>query len=98
MNTTKNSARKLNNTLTKRVIDLHHQGYTYDFMPMQDQGFLCLQDSEHFALNDLSIELIDEGFDQLTKTHKYIHIIETSNGSKGLLVSDVNCCGEILAN
>ena len=95
---TRNNARKLNNALTKRVINWHDKGYTDDFLAMQDQRFFCLQNSQHFHLADLSIELVDEGFDQLTKTRKYIHIVETSNGSKGLLLSDVNCCGEMLVN
>ncbi|TFF33754.1 hypothetical protein [Mucilaginibacter psychrotolerans] len=95
----KNSARKLNNAITNRVIALHDQGYTHDFLPMQNQHFLCLQDSVDFDIADLNIKLIGEGFDHLTKTNKYIHTIETINGSKGLLVSDVNCCGDaILAN
>lgn len=44
MNSIKNTARKLNNALTMRVIDLHDKGYTNDFLPMKDQHFLCLQD------------------------------------------------------
>jgi hypothetical protein len=99
MNTLKNNARKLNNALTMRVIDLHDQGYTQDFMPMQNQHFLCLQDDVDFSAEDLNIKVVDHAFDQLTKTYKFIHIIETINGSKGLLVSDMNCCGDaILAN
>ncbi|MBD1362500.1 hypothetical protein IDJ77_01640 [Mucilaginibacter sp. ZT4R22] len=95
----KNSARKLNNALTMSVINLHDQGYIHDFLPMQNQHFLCLQDSVDFDISDLNIKVMAQGFDQLTKTHKYIHTIETINGSKGLLVSDVNCCGDaILAN
>ncbi|RWY46042.1 hypothetical protein [Mucilaginibacter gilvus] len=99
MNSLKNNARKLNNALTRRVIDLHDKGYTHDFLPMDGQHFLCLQDSVDFSVEDLNIQVIDHGFDQLSKTYKYIHTIETINGSKGLLVSDVNCCGDvILAN
>ena len=98
MNTLKNNARKLNNALTMSVIDLHDQGYTHDFLPMQNHHFLCLQDSVDFDIADLNIKVMAQGFDQLTKTYKYIHAIETINGSKGLLVSDVNCCDGILAN
>jgi len=98
MNTFKNTARKLSNTLTKRVIDLHDKGYTHDFLPAPDQHFLCLQDSQNFAMADLHIKVIADGFDQLTKTHKYIHTIETINGSKGLLVVDFICGSEMLAN
>ncbi|AMR32412.1 hypothetical protein A0256_13750 [Mucilaginibacter sp. PAMC 26640] len=99
MNTLKKNARKFNSALTMRVIDLHDQGYTDDFMPMKNRHFLCLQDSVDFAVEDLNIRVIAEAFDQQTKTTKYIHTIETINGSKGLLVSDVDCCGDaFLAN
>lgn len=99
MNTLKNNGRKLNKALTMRVIDLHDQGYTHDFLPMQNQHFLCLQDDVDFSAEDLNIKVVDQAFDHRTKTYKFIHIIETVNGSKGLLVSDVNCCEDaIFAN
>lgn len=98
MNTLKGT-RKFHNALTMRVIDLHDKGYTNDFLPMEGQHFLCLQDSVDFAVEDLNIQVIDKAFDRHTKTTKYLHTIETINGSKGLLVSDVDCCGEgFLAN
>jgi hypothetical protein len=91
-------SKKLNHALTSRVIDLHNQGYTDDFLPSQDQTFVCLQNSENFTADDLSIKVIDQGFDQLTKTYKYIHTIETSNGSKGLLITDFICTTPFFAN
>jgi len=84
----KNNKKRLSNALTSRVIDLHDKGYTDDFLSIQDERFLCIQNSEDFSLADLNIKVIDEGFDQLSKTYKYIHTIETTNGSKGLLVTD----------
>lgn len=89
----KNNKPKLNSTLTSRVIDLHDQGYTDDFLPVKDECFLCLQNSENFSLTDLNIQLIDEGFDQLSKTYKYIHTIETTNGNKGLLIGELLLTG-----
>lgn len=97
MNALKNT-RKLNNALTMRVIDLHDKGFTNDFLPMKDQHFLCLQDEVDFSADDLNITVVDQAFDQLTKTYKYIHTIETVNGSKGLLVCDMICTGKFLAN
>jgi hypothetical protein len=84
-------SKKLNHTITSRVIDLHGQGYTNDFLPIKDETFVCLQNSENFAIADLYIKVIDQGFDQLTKTYKYIHTIETETGAKGLLVADFIC-------
>jgi hypothetical protein len=80
---------KLNNALTNCVIDLHNQGYTDDFLSIKNERFLCLQNSEDFSLAELNIKVIDQGFDQFSQTYKYIHTIETVNGSKGLLVTDL---------
>jgi hypothetical protein len=91
MNALKNSGRKLNNALTQRVIDLHDKGYTNDFSPTADHKFQCIQDSEDFSVEDLDIKVIDQQFDHLTKTYKYIHTIETVNGGKGLLITDFIC-------
>lgn len=99
MNTaTRNPARKLNSALTQRVIALHDKGYTHDFLPMQNQHFLCLQDSLDFAIEDLNIEVVDQSFDHFTKSYKYIHTIEAANGAKGLLVCDSIYTKGFLAN
>jgi hypothetical protein len=84
----KNNKITLNNALTNRVIDLHDQGYTDDFLAVKDE-FCCLQNNENFSLADLNIHVIDQGFDQFSKTYKYIHTIETTNGNKGLLIADL---------
>ncbi|WP_184544691.1 hypothetical protein [Mucilaginibacter sp. FT3.2] len=85
----KNNKPKLNSALTSRVIDLHDQGYTDDFLSVKDECFLCLQNSENFSLADLNIQVIDQGFDQFSKTYKYIHTVETANGNKGLLIGEL---------
>ncbi|GGH21911.1 hypothetical protein [Mucilaginibacter phyllosphaerae] len=90
--------KKLNHAITARVIALHGQGYTDDFLPAKDQTFMCLQNSENFALPDLQIQMIGQGFDQLTNTYKYIHTIETITGSKGLLISDFICTQPFAVN
>ena len=51
--------RKLNNAITKKVIELQDQGYLYDFMYLGKEKFLCLQDSVCFYAPDVSIKLID---------------------------------------
>ncbi|WP_146203132.1 hypothetical protein [Mucilaginibacter oryzae] len=81
----------MNRTLTKWVIDLHGKGYTDDFLQLNSQRLRCLQNSEDFPITDLDIKVIHQGFDQLTKTYKYIHTIETMDGAKGLLVVEDVC-------
>jgi hypothetical protein len=90
--------KKLNRTITSRVIDLHGKGYTDDFLPAKDQTFLHIQNSENFTMADLNIKVIDQGFDQLTNSYKYIHTIETVNGDKGLLIADFICTVPFFAN
>ncbi|WP_454801735.1 hypothetical protein [Mucilaginibacter phyllosphaerae] len=90
--------KKLNHDITSRVIDLHGQGYTDDFLPTDDRHFLCLQNSENFDIKDININVIDQGFDQLTNSYKYIHTIETAHGSKGLLIIDFICTSPFFIN
>ncbi|WP_162996334.1 hypothetical protein [Mucilaginibacter celer] len=89
--------KKMNRTLTKWVIDLHGKGYTDDFLQVNNQRLRCIQNSEDFPITDLNIKVIDQGFDQLTQTYKYIHTIETMDGGKGLLVVE-DVCPSLLAN
>ena len=80
--------RKLNNAITKRVIALQDQGYLYDFMYMGKESFLCLQDSICFQAPDVSIKLIDQVYDQFSNCYKYIHVVETASGCKGLILDE----------
>lgn len=98
MNALKNSPRKLNNAITQQVIALHDKGYTNDFLPTANRTLLCVQDSIDFSVEDLDIQVIDQQFDQLSQTFKYIHTIEAINGSKGLLIADFICTKGFLMN
>ena len=98
MNTLKSTTRKLNNAITRQVIALHDKGYTNDFLPTADHKLLCIQDSVDFSVEDLDIQVIDQQYDQLTKSFKYIHTIEANNGSKGLLITDFICTKGFLLN
>ena len=82
------SAKKLNHTLTKRVISLHQEGYTDDFLPVNAEKLRCLQNGESFAIRDLQVNLIDCDYDRLTHTYQYIHTIDTEVGQRGLLVTN----------
>jgi len=85
------SPKKLNGKITKRVIELHEKGYCMDFQSISQHYYLCLQDSFGFAIDDLVIVVIDQIFDRFSKTYKYIHTVETTNGYKGVLLSDNIC-------
>ena len=80
---------KLNNSLTRRVIELHSNGYNYDFLMTGSKHLLCLQNNADFSLGDVYIKVIDQAYDQLTKSFKYIHTIDTCNGEKGVLITEL---------
>jgi len=86
------NAKTLNGTLTKWVINLHQQGYTDDFLTLHGKRLQCVQNGESFSMEELSIKVIDQGFDHLTKTYKYVHAIDTQNGGKGILIADAIFC------
>ena len=86
MNNLGKNCRKLNCSLTKRVIELHSKGYDYDFLLLGNQHLLCLQNNSNFKVADVNISVIDQGYDQLSHTFKYVHTIDTGNGERGVLI------------
>lgn len=88
MKVTLSKIKKINSLITKRVIELQDQGYLYDFMCVEKQKFVCLQDSVCFHSPDVSIRLVDQVYDQFSNCYKYIHAVETSTGHKGLMLEE----------
>jgi hypothetical protein len=80
---------KVNIALTKRVIALHDQGYIHDFSITADQHILCMQDNRLYTIDEVTINVVDLRFDQITSCYKYMHVVETNCGVKGLLM---DCC------
>jgi len=79
--------RIINRAITRRVIDLHSQGYDSDFC-LKNRCLLCMQNEVIFHPNDVDIKVIDQVYDQLSQCFKYIHTIDTCNGEKGVMVID----------
>ena len=73
--------------MTRRVIELHAQGYDHDFLLLGENLF-CLQINQDFPLSQVRIKVIDQAYDQLTRSFKYIHTIDTANGQKGVMVTE----------
>ncbi|WDF55644.1 hypothetical protein [Mucilaginibacter sp. KACC 22063] len=76
----------INRLLTKRLNQLHNEGYIYDFALNNDKAILCIQNNCRVAKNSFSVKLIDQVYDQLFNNYKYIHTIETDAGEKGILL------------
>jgi hypothetical protein len=79
--------RKLNSSLTNKVIELHNTGYDHDFQLQGQQQILCLQDNRLFNFDNVLIRLIDQGYDNLSHSFKYLHTIDTGCGQKGILMA-----------
>jgi hypothetical protein len=88
MNNSEKLSRKLNFLLTRRVIELHGQGYDYDFQVLGSRNLICLQSNKNFNLEDLNIKVVDQGYDQLSRSFKYIHTVDTGNGELGVLIAE----------
>jgi hypothetical protein len=88
MNSHEKTTRRVNSSLTKRVIELHGKGYDHDFLAAGKQHLLCLQNNQNFTVNDVNIKVIDQAYDHLTRSFKYIHTIVTCNGERGVLITE----------
>jgi hypothetical protein len=63
--------------LKQRIIELHDKGYELDFRIIEGEKIACLQDSTEFDISDISIKIIDQGFDCLSYVYKYIPTVDS---------------------
>lgn len=88
MNSPEKKNRKLNFSLTKRVIELHAKGYHFDYLVLHNGQLLCIQNSLAIPVNAVHINVIDQVYDQLSQSFKYIHTIDTGDGEMGVMVTE----------
>ena len=86
MNSTESNNRKFNCSLTRKVIELHAKGYHYDFFVLGNRQLLCVQNNHAIPLASVHIEVVDQCYDQLSQSFKYIHTVDTGNGEMGVMV------------
>ena len=77
---------RIKNGLTRRVAELHGRGYGFDFSVSGNKQFLCLQNNMVFINEAISVTLVDQVYDKLSRQFKYIHTVETDTGQKGILL------------
>lgn len=80
--------RKLNSLMTKRVIELQGKGFDYDFILLSNNCLMCLQSSTTFSFQSFFVMLVDQVYDNLSESYKYIHAIETVSGERGVLLTE----------
>jgi hypothetical protein len=98
MNSEVYNKRKLNCLMTKRLIELHGKGFDTDFILLGNNYLMCLQNSGTFSYQSYSILLIDQVYDYLSESYKYIYAIEAFTGEKGVLLADGIVHSSFLAN
>jgi hypothetical protein len=88
MNRPEKKNRKLNFGLTRRLIELHAKGYHFDYFVMHKGQLSCIQNSLAIPINAVHINVVDQVYDQLDQSFKYIHTIDTGNGEMGVMVTE----------
>ncbi|MDN3588387.1 hypothetical protein QWY86_17015 [Pedobacter aquatilis] len=79
---------EMNDSLTKKVIELHDKGYDCDFLLIGDAFILCMQTNRKYPVNDVTVNVVKRAYDDFSHSYKHIHTIETSSGEKGVLLAD----------
>jgi len=87
--------RAVNYHITKSIITLHEEGYIYDFLLNGVDQLWDVQENRSYPFNEININKIGKFDEQDGKTAKFIIAIETTDGSKGLLLS-TNLNGDFL--
>jgi hypothetical protein len=77
---------KMNKALTKKVTELHSQGYDGDFSLDQNQQLVCIQNNHVFLKESIAIKLVDQIYDRLFNHYKYLYVVESDSGERGILL------------
>ncbi|MBC6109404.1 hypothetical protein ACFOG5_03900 [Pedobacter fastidiosus] len=88
MKNTTRLPRKLNSSITKKVIELQDIGYDCDFLLLANGIVLCMQNNHTYPLNTVSVKQREHGYDLLSHSYKHVHTIETGNGERGVLLTE----------
>lgn len=81
-----NVCRLVNHQLTRKLINLHNRGYELDFNLLNDHRLVCVQDGQCFSEEGLTVRIVDQVYDFITDSYKYLHTVETSCGKKGIML------------
>ncbi|MFD0764610.1 hypothetical protein ACFQZI_07075 [Mucilaginibacter lutimaris] len=79
---------KANRALTKRVTELHRKGYDHDFVLTPAFQLFCLQNNYVFIMESTSVTLVDQVYDDFFGQYKYVYVVESECGEKGILLLD----------
>ena len=80
--------KRKNALLTSMIINLHAEGYTEEFSTEDTQTMLFPLSDPKACIPYFEILLINQVFDELSGSYKYIHANESDCGVRGLLLTD----------
>jgi hypothetical protein len=86
INANENVCRLVNHQLTRKLINLHTIGYDLDFDLFVGRSLLCVQDGQCFTEENITVKVIDQVYDFIFDSYKYLHTVETICGKKGILL------------
>jgi hypothetical protein len=87
--------KRLKNSVANAVIQLHQEGFSYDFSMLENHSYLCLQSNKVYTHDTANITFVDEFYDRYTSNYKFIHTIDTCCGIKGLMILNTMYNNEI---
>lgn len=79
---------RLNVSITKKVIELQEQGFDCDFLLLANGNLLCMQTNLNYLVSTVAIKQREHGYDFFSHSYKHVHTIETSNGERGVLLTE----------
>jgi hypothetical protein len=80
--------RLVNKELTSKLIKLHSKGYDLDFYMNRCDHLVCVQSGEEFPCACIMVQLVDQIYDFITNSFKYVHTVDTVCGRKGIMVME----------
>ncbi|MES2112173.1 MAG: hypothetical protein V4577_25675 [Bacteroidota bacterium] len=80
--------RLVNKELTHRLIKLHSKGYDLDFCMTCNDYLTCVQNQERYTCDSIIIRVVDQVFDFISNSYKYVHTVDTACGCKGIMVME----------
>lgn len=72
-------------SMTQRIIELHHSGYELDFQ-LDGDDFICLQSNERFNFMHVNVSWSGTDIDINGKVVRFIHSIACTTGQKGIFL------------
>ena len=96
MNSSERNHHKLNISLTKRLIELHAKGYHFDYLILCNGQLLCIQNNQAIPVGAAHINVVDQVYDRLSRSFKYVHTIDTGNGEMGVMITEEICTNQAI--